>query len=219
MPKLLPFRLPTLRALSDEQAMRRVQIRGDETAFAGLVQRWELPLQRLCTRMTGDQHLGQDLAQEAFTRVYVRRDAYSGRAKFSTWLWRIALNLCHDELRRRKRRGDISRIESGNVDAVLAEAADESSPAPDVATQQVEVARLVQHALQRLSETYRAVLVLRHYECLKFREIAEVLDIPEGTVKSRMAEALDQLHRILRRSRPDRVSASSPAQPQSLLVL
>jgi RNA polymerase sigma-70 factor (ECF subfamily) len=219
MPKFLPFRLSSLHTLSDEQAMQRVQAQGDEAAFAGLVQRWELPLQRLCTRMTGDEHLGQDLAQETFTRVYVRREAYNGRSKFSTWLWRIALNLCHDELRRRKRRGNVSEIDSGGVDAVLAEAADETLPAPDVATQQLEVALLVQHALQRLPEAYRAVLVLRHYEGLKFREIAEVLDIPEGTVKSRMTEALDQLHRLLRRSCHSRPSAPSSTHFQQLVVL
>jgi RNA polymerase sigma-70 factor (ECF subfamily) len=169
--------------------------------------------------MTGDEHLGQDLAQEAFTRVYLHRDAYDGRAKFSTWLWRIALNLCHDELRKRKRRGYLADIESGDLEAVLAEAADESSPAPDVVTQQSEAVRLVQQALQRLPERYRAILVLRHYEGLRFREIADVLDLPEGTVKSRMAEALDQLHLILRRGRPPASAATSTLRSQPSLVL
>jgi RNA polymerase sigma-70 factor (ECF subfamily) len=169
--------------------------------------------------MTGDEHLGQDLAQETFTRVYVRRIGYNGRGKFSTWLWRIALNLCHDELRRRKRRGGNPQGEAEGVDAVLADAADETHPAPDEATQKLEVVQLVQHALQRLPEAYRAVLVLRHYEGLKFREIADVLDVPEGTVKSRMAEALDRLHRLLRQATTDPSAAPSAADFQPLLVL
>lgn len=219
MPRFLSFPLPSLFTLSDEQAMRKVQASGDEAAFADLVQRWEPPVQRLCTRMTGDAHLGQDLAQEVFTRIYVRRAAYDGRAKFSTWLWRIALNLCHDELRRRRRRTAITGLEGEALDEVLAAAADETCPAPDVATQRLEAVQLVQHAVQRLPEAYRAVLVLRHYQGLKFREVAEVLNIPEGTVKSRMTEALDQLHRILRKGPPQETSVSTLTQPRTPIVL
>src|SRR5213082_1781467 len=93
---------------SDEQAMWRVQTQDDESAFAQLVRRWEGPIQRLCLRMTGDLHRGEDLAQEAFSRVFAKRKDYQPSGKFSTWLWRIALNLCYDELRRRQRREETS---------------------------------------------------------------------------------------------------------------
>src|SRR6185369_7080472 len=98
--------LQSLFGLSDEQAMWRVQTQDDERAFAALVRRWEGPIQRLCTRMTGDAETGKDLAQETFARVFARRKDYQPNGKFSTWLWRIALNLSYDELRRRRRRDE-----------------------------------------------------------------------------------------------------------------
>src|SRR5580765_5476723 len=100
--------LRSLFAISDEQAMWRVQTQDDEGAFAQLLRRWEGPIQRLCVRMTGDVHRGEDLAQETFLRVFARRKDYQANGKFSTWLWRIALNLCYDELRMRQRRSESS---------------------------------------------------------------------------------------------------------------
>src|SRR5258708_10015326 len=102
------MRRPTLASLrslfgiTDEQAMWRVQTQADERAFAQLVARWQGPIQRLCARMTGDPHCGEDLAQETFVRVFARRKEYQPTGKFSTWLWRIALNLSYHELRRRR---------------------------------------------------------------------------------------------------------------------
>jgi len=180
---------------SDEQVMWRVQALGDTGAFARLVERWQTPIQRLCLRMLGDVHRGEDLAQEAFTRAFARRMDWKPEGKFSTWLWRIALNLCYDELRRRQRRGETSLDGEGSEDFA---ALTDEAPTPDEQLAAQERADLVRHALMRLPEGYRSVVVLRHYENLKFREIADVLDIPEGTVKSRMAEALTQLSRSLK---------------------
>src|SRR5439155_10969026 len=185
-------------AISDEQAMWRVQTQDDEAAFAQLVRRWEAPIQRLCVRMTGDLHRSEDLAQEAFSRVFAKRKDYQPSGKFSTWLWRIALNLCYDELRRRQRREETS-LDSMRGEAIAAMdafAAPES--APDKSLVEQERSELVRKALMQLTEMYRTVLVLRHYEDLKFREIADVLDLPEGTVKSGMAEALTQMSRLLK---------------------
>ena len=180
--------------ITDEQAMWRVQMSADGEAFALLVQRWQRPIQSLCTRMLGDLHRGEDLTQEAFARVFSRRKAYAATGKFSTFLWRVALNLCYDDLRRRDRRRETAMIDEAG-EAIEPAAIDAFSP--DLALSQRETAERVRSALLRMSETYRSVLVLRHYEGLKFREIAEVLEIPEGTVKSRMAEGLAQMARLL----------------------
>jgi RNA polymerase sigma-70 factor (ECF subfamily) len=187
--------LNTLFTLSDEQAMWRVQQHADEDAFAQLVGRWQSPIRNLCVRMTGDLHKGEDLTQEAFVRVFEKRSQYQPDAKFSTWLWRIALNLCYDEQRRIKRRSETA-LENEEGEAVVELVADASGPADQA--EAGERADMVRRALVRLPETYRTVLVLRHYEGLKFREIADVLDIPEGTVKSRMVEALGQMERLLK---------------------
>jgi RNA polymerase sigma-70 factor, ECF subfamily len=190
--------LRSLFAISDEQTMWRVRTQDDEGAFARLVRRWEGPIQRLCARMTGDAHRGEDLAQETFARVFAKRKEYQPNGKFSTWLWRIALNLCYDELRRRERRQE-SFLDDAGVEAIAAlEAFVAPEPAPDKSLVEQERGELVRKALLKLPEVYRTVLVLRHYEDLKFREIAAVLDVPEGTVKSRMAEALTQMGRLLK---------------------
>ena len=190
--------LRSLFVITDEQAMWRVQTQDDETAFAQLVRRWEGPIQRLCLRMTGDLHRGEDLAQEAFTRVFAKRKDYQPTGRFSTWLWRIALNLCYDELRRRQRREETSLDGMCGEAMAALEAFVAPEPTPDKSLVEQERSELVRKALMQLSETYRTVLVLRHYENLKFREIGDVLDVPEGTVKSRMAEALTQMNRILK---------------------
>ena len=195
--RTIPFAsINSLFSTTDEQAMWRVQTQDDERAFAQLVQRWEGPIQRLCTRMVGDSHRGEDLAQEAFARVFAKRKEWQPSGKFSTWLWRIALNLCYDELRRKNRRAEASLDDDGGEAFVEALVARE--PTPDTSMVEQERGEMVRQALMRLSEAYRSVLVMRHYQDLKFREIAEVLDVPEGTVKSRMAEALTQMGRMLK---------------------
>ena len=165
-----------------------------------IVRRWEGPIQRLCTRMTGDEHRGEDLAQETFSRLFARRKDYRAEGRLSTFLWRMALNLCYDELRRRQRRHESPlTLEDDPSAASLSQFAADDAP-PDEHLAQREQADLVRQAVLRLAEGYRSVIMLRHFENLKFREIAEVLDIPEGTVKSRMSEGLAQLNRILTRT-------------------
>jgi RNA polymerase sigma-70 factor (ECF subfamily) len=186
----------SLLGLSDEQAMWRVQMQDDPEAFAHLMRKWEGPIQRLCARMTCDSHKGQDLAQETFAKVYAKRKDYQPTGKFSTWVWRIALNVSYDELRRVQRRPEGRIARQTDDDAECEEhAIEHGTPAKSLLKE--EMAAKVRSALAALPEHYRAVLVMRHYEDLKFSEIAEILGIPEGTVKSRMAYGLSQLHRTL----------------------
>lgn len=202
---------------SDEQMMWRVRSHDDPDAFAQLVAKWQAPIHRLCVRMIGDQHRGEDLSQEAFARLYSHRKDYQPAARFSTYLWRVTMNLCYDELRRLKRRPETpleitrSGVNSDDTFSYL-DGQPAAELAPDAALQSHEQAELVRDALQRLPEHYRSVVVLRHYENLKFREIADVLEIPEGTVKSRMAEGLDQLQQILTRAfRAEALPSPRPA--------
>ena len=177
--------------------MCRVKMRADHQEFARLVSRWEGPIHRLCARMIGDAHRGEDLKQDVFLRVFEKRKDYQPGGRFATWLWRIALNLCYDELRRRgrsrefPRQGDEQEAD-GEREGCVAE-----TPAPDVRAAELEEGELVRQALLQLPEIYRTVLVLRHYEDMKLAKIAEILEIPEGTVNSRMAEALVRLNRLL----------------------
>jgi RNA polymerase sigma-70 factor (ECF subfamily) len=143
--------------------------------------------------MTGDAHTAEDLTQEAFLRVFARRRTYEATARFSTFLWRVALNLCYDHLRRAG--WDVERLADDAAPAMLG--LHSPSPRADACLERQERAEWVQGALIRLPTPYRVVVVLRHYEGLRFREIAEVLGVPEGTVKSRMAEALHRLAKLL----------------------
>lgn len=185
------FSWPSLFASADEQVMRRVKANDDPQAFAQLMERWQGPIQGLCTRMIGDPHRGEDLTQEVFARLYARRRGYEPTGKFSTFLWRIALNICYDEIRKTKRRRELSLDEPDDDNLTVEFEA--AGTLPDQRMVEDERADAVRRALVELAEPYRVVVVLRHYEGLKFREIAEVLGIPEGTVKSRMTEALSQL--------------------------
>src|SRR5215470_16426395 len=117
----------SLFAMTDEQAMWRVQMQDDHSAFVQLVERWEIPILRLCARMTGDAHRGEDLKQETFARVFARRKDFRTDRKFSTWVWRIALNLCYDELRKLSRHGECS-LEGNEAEPVHEPASEEPSP-------------------------------------------------------------------------------------------
>jgi RNA polymerase sigma-70 factor (ECF subfamily) len=197
-------RFPALKSLfapTDEQLMWRVQMTGDPGAFGELVRRWEAPIQRLCARLTGDGHRAEDLAQEIFTRVFMHRAAFQQGARFSTYLWRVALNHTYSDLRKpRHRRETLLEAPPDGAEPMHLKLKDDGAPAPDEALARRETGDAVRRALAELPESLRTLLVLRHYEGLKFREIAEVLDLPEGTVKTRMTEALSEMARRLRRT-------------------
>jgi RNA polymerase sigma-70 factor (ECF subfamily) len=202
---------------SDEQMMLRVKSYDDSDAFARLVARWERPIQRLCARMTGDTHGAEDLAQTVFVRVFARRRDWEPTARFSTFLWRIAINLCHDELRRSRRSGECSLEALDDTSGGL-ELVSDDELAPDEQAETRERGEMVRDALLKLAPHYREVVVLRHYEGMKFHEIGRVLDIPEGTAKSRMSEALTQLSRFLRNVNDDTLCKHKTNMPTALTL-
>ncbi|HWX20503.1 MAG TPA: sigma-70 family RNA polymerase sigma factor [Candidatus Binatia bacterium] len=209
--------LSLLCSRTDEEAMCRVKTHDDHHEFARLLKRWEEPIRRLCTRMTGDAHRGEDLKQEAFLRLFERRKDYEPTGRFSTYLWRIALNLCYDELRRQERRREFVREPDSAETAGETPDCPADGPGPDGRAVQQEEGELVRQALCRLPDIYRTVIVLRHYEDMKLGKIAELLDIPEGTVNSRMAEALARLSRLLEpklRAEPAEVRRAEAREPR-----
>lgn len=205
--------LPSLFGPSDEQIMWRVKMEDDVDAFDRLVAKWQAPLEQLCTRLTGDAHRAEDLVQVAFSRVFDRRTEYVPKGKFSTFLWRIAINLCHDELRRKSTRGECS-LEELSEDGRGVEFADGATQSPDAVVETRERGELVRQALLELAPQHRELIVLRHYEQMKFSEIAELLNIPESTAKTRLAEALTQLNRRLKFLREDLSCAQKDVTPE-----
>ncbi len=201
--------------------MWRVKTHDDHQEFARLVKRWEEPIRRLCIRMTGDEARGEELKQDAFLRLFEKRKDYQPTARFSTFLWRIALNLCYDELRRQQRRRELFQNLPPGHEQQPEPAAE--TPGPDLQTAQLEEGELVRQAVLQLPDIYRAVVVLRHYEDMKLSKIAEILEIPEGTVNSRLAEALTRLSRALAQkfnpAAVPLVAAQSTTLPNEAFVL
>ena len=131
-------------------------------------------------------------------RAYVHRDDYRHQGRFGTYLRRIAINVCFDRQRRLQRRPECSLSGNNNDGNISVGPLASPELLPDAAAAEQEQARLVRGALLTLPQLYRQVVILRHYEGLRFREIAEILEIPPGTVNSRMAEALKRLGSILK---------------------
>lgn len=157
-------------------------------AFEVLVRRWQQPIARFLTRLVGRCELVQDLSQEVFLRVYLASPRYRETGAFSTWLYRIALNVARDASRRRRE---------------LLPLPNHAPPAkedpPEARYERLEMEQAVAGALRELPEALREVLVLRHYEDMKFEEMARLLKIPASTLKSRFATALHRLREGLHR--------------------
>ena len=180
---------------SDEKLMSRVQSRGDEGAFAELVRRWKGRLEQASFRVLNDRHRSEDLVQEAFTRLFLKRDQFRSDAPFGSYLWRITINLCQDELRRQQsaKRYIVETDAPEAMNSVL-----DMDGHPSRETEKQEEAAAGRKAITTLPDQVRIIVVMRHFEDLKFREIAEALDVPEGTVKTRMIQGLSLLAKQLR---------------------
>jgi len=173
--------------LTDADLMRSWQ-RGDALAFETLVRRWQQPMARLFHRLLGRADPVPDLCQEVFLRVYQAGARYREQGTFATWLYRIAMNVAHDAQRRRP-------PDHRSLDTF--EPVDPLAPA-EARCQRREAVELLNRALAELPEPLREVLVLHHYEGLKFEEIARLTDTPASTLKSRFAAALSRLRTRLR---------------------
>lgn len=189
--------------LGDEELMQKVKD-GDMRAFDVLVRRWEHRLFNLVYKIVGDYEIAKDVRQEVFLRVYQASRRYRPVGKFSMWLYRIATNCSINELKKLKRHRffpltmsyEDKEGEQHSLESILTD----PKPQPDEIIQQSEIAECIRNALNRLPDEQRIVIILRHYEGLKFQEISSILDCPLGTVKSRMRYGLEQLRMILRRS-------------------
>ena len=159
---------------------------GDDEARAWLVQRFTPPVFRFALRLLGDEQDARDAAQDTMIKVLRSLDRYDERWRFSTWIFGIARNTCSDEHRRRRRGGE--PVDDEVVD---------TRPGPHELSSRAERARLLHAALQDVPPLYRDVLILYHFEHLKYEEIAEALDLPMGTVMNRIFRARKKLREAL----------------------
>ncbi len=175
---------------------------GSEAAFAELVSRYRNQLTNYLYRLLGDYELAVDLSQESFIRVYRARDRYQSSHAFSTYIYRIATNLAISEMRRRKRRRLVSLstfFSSGKNEHETSTAFDlpDTQPLPDANLITRERQSAVQAAISTLPDKYRVPLVLRDIEGRTYEDIAAMLDINIGTIKSRISRARNFLREKL----------------------
>src|SRR6187431_458079 len=189
---------------TDEELVART-VAGDADSFNQLILRWERPIYALAYRVIGRDEDARDVCQETFLRAFRALSGFKGQAKFSSWLYRITLNLCRDWIRR-ERRTPIAQMPEG-VDPI--DVADEHvSPAESVEdlVARRELSDAVARAMQELPEEQRTAILLKEYHGLTFQEIADMLHCPLSTVKTRLYQGLSVLRRRLERQQAEEAS-------------
>ena len=180
---------PTIRSDLDDAELTRVAQAGDRHALEQLLRRHHDRIHAICRRLAGNDADGQDAAQEALIAIVRGLPRFRGRAKFSTWAYRVATNAALDELRRRGRRPVPTMIEAGERFAGV--------PTSDDSTESVAARLDFDAALAQLPEQYRVPVVLRDVAGCDYAEIGSILQIPPGTVRSRIARGRARLAEAL----------------------
>ena len=186
-----------LSTVNDEQDLIRLSLAGNSSAFGQLVSRYQDRLYTAMISVVGSAEEAEDVVQESFIQAYIKLDTFQMQSRFFTWLYRIAFNNALS--RRRRNRGQVSldhtRETTGNEPI-------DDGDAPDSDMVRNENVRLVQETMQQLSDDHRVILVLREMQEMAYEEIAEVLQISIGTVRSRLNRARSQLRALLEQT-PD----------------
>jgi len=182
---------------TDEELVARSQ-RGDVDSFNQLILRWERPIYALAYRVIGREEEARDVCQEAFLRAFRALPGFKGQAKFSSWLYRITLNLCRDWMRRQKR-APVSQMPDDTDAMELASQAGPVESIEDlVARRQLSAA--VEEAMTQLPDEQRTAIILKEYHGMTFQEIADLQGCPLSTVKTRLYQGLSVLRRHLARN-------------------
>ena len=176
---------------------------GDATAYRGLVEKYQGRVYAMVYGMLRNREDARDITQEAFVKAYKNLKSFRLESSFYTWLYRIAMNLAIDFTRKRKRQGTTSfdeAVASRDQDGGISEVHHGDSPSKKLERKQVY--KQIMDALEKLPADQKQVILLRELEGLSYREISEVMDIPEGTVMSRLFYARKKLQKLLAHHRP-----------------
>jgi RNA polymerase sigma-70 factor (ECF subfamily) len=171
---------------------------GDTESFNQLILRWEKPIYALAYRVIGREEDARDVCQETFLRAFRALPGFKGQAKFSSWLYRIALNLCRDWIRR-QRRAPVMQVPEG---VELVELASERGPAESIEdlVSRRQLSAIVAEAMALLPEEQRTAIILKEFHGMTFQEIADLQRCPLSTVKTRLYQGLTVLRRHLEKN-------------------
>lgn len=182
----------------DEKALLERARSGDRDAFADLVRATQQLVYNLALRMLKNEEDALDMSQEAYLKAWKTMQSFDGNCSFSSWMYTITRNVCIDNIRKRENTQTVSLTvqseDEDEYDRVLAD----NDGAPERVLEQSERARTVRDAIGRLSDIHREIIVLFDIEGYSYAEISRILGIEEGTVKSRLWRARDNLRKILR---------------------
>ncbi|UCF79146.1 MAG: sigma-70 family RNA polymerase sigma factor [Candidatus Eiseniibacteriota bacterium] len=184
--------------LREDAKLIRRALNGEQSAFAKLLQKYRRQVYSLTMRMLGQAEDAEDAAQDTFMRAFQSLESCDPNRPFLRWIYRIAYNLCVDRYRRR-RLLTVSIDETVGEGEIPRDLVDES-PGPDELLAVKEEQRRLNELLSALPPRYRAVVVLRHQDDLSYEEIADILNLPLGTVKARMHRAHGLLRKMLKRA-------------------
>lgn len=172
--------------------------KGDQNAFAEIVDLYKDKIYQLCYRMLGNAHEAEDIAQEAFIRAFVNIHTYDMSKKFSTWLYRIATNLSIDRIRKKKPDYYLDAEVSGTDGLTMYSQVSAEGALPEDEIETMELQETIQQEILKLPDKYRTVIVLKYIDELSLKEIGDILDIPIGTVKTRIHRGREALRKQLR---------------------
>lgn len=195
---------------NDVQLVNKINA-GDDTAFEQLVHIYEKKVYTMALRMTGNQEDACDLSQEVFLRIYRSLAQFKNESSLSTWIYRLSSNVCIDFLRRRKKHPQLPLVteqEDGEHEIEISD----MRYNPESEYDKQEIRQQLAQALEYLTAEHRQIVVLRDISGLSYAEIASVLGIEEGTVKSRLFRSREQLRRLLTQGNIFTQSASNKAQ-------
>ena len=179
--------------MSNDAQLIEETLAGDSAAFGNLVQKYQDRLYNTIVHVTGSAEDALDVVQDAFVQAFLKLDTFQQSSAFYTWLYRIAFNVAASRLRRRKPTRSVEHArESSGLEPV------DPRPGPDHRAEQDECCQQVQEAIAGLSEEHRDVLVLREIDGCCYETIADILDVPIGTVRSRLHRARLHLREELR---------------------
>lgn len=181
-----------------EQQLIKQSLQGDTAAFEELVTQYQNKIYTLAFRYMGNEEDAYDMTQETFLKAYRALRSFKGNSSFGTWLYRVATNVCLDELRRRKRRVPTLSLDEPvairDGDEFEKEIPD-TSPTADILYERKEFFQYIQELLDEMKPEHKTAIILRDMMELSYDEIAEVLDCSSGTVKSRLSRARSALRK------------------------